>query len=222
MGFETAAVISGELQHPGRDLAVGMLGGVVGTGLLYLLLLFVCLATVPDLANARRPLADAAGALIGPAGAIAIAAAATLSTGANLTGWMIASPRVLYALGAQGDLPAVFAKVDPVRRTPAVAIVTSASLVWLLTVSGTFVYLATFAALSRLLTYASTSAALIVLRKREGPAPIVVPYGPLWSVLALLCTTAALATTTGTAVRDVSIALALGWVIRMAGRLRRA
>ena len=60
MGFEVAAVIAGEAKDPGRDLPVGLLGGVLGAGRLYVLLLLACFRTVPDLANSVRPLSDAA------------------------------------------------------------------------------------------------------------------------------------------------------------------
>ena len=85
---------------------------------------------------------------------------------------------------------------------------------WLLTISSTFVYLATFSALSRLVTYASICAALLVLRRRDGPAPLPVPLGPLWAILALLGTIAALGTTTLPTIRDVAIALAVGLGLR--------
>jgi hypothetical protein len=50
---------------------------------------------------------------------------------------------------------------------------------------------------------ASACAALIPLRRREGPAPTAIPRGPLWSVRALLSSALILATTTMVAVRDV-------------------
>ena len=83
-----------------------------------------------------------------------------------------------------------------------------------MTVSGTFVYLATFSAIARLLTYASTCGALIVLRRQAGPAPVSIPFGPTLAVIALATTASALASTSGAAVRDVSIALAAGWIGR--------
>jgi amino acid transporter len=129
---------------------------------------------------------------------------------------MIGGPRLLFALAAQGDLPRVLAAVNPVRQTPGVAIVVTAVLFWLLTTSGTFVYLATFSTLSRLLAYASTCAALIVLRRREGAAPVSIPFGPVCAVIALVCTALALVTTTGTAVRDLAIAMVLGFGARLA------
>jgi amino acid transporter len=143
-------------------------------------------------------------------GATVVLLTAVISCAGTLSGWMMASPRVLYALAIQGDLPLVLAAVHPVRRTPWVAVLTSALLVWSMTVSGTFVYLATFSAIARLLTYASTSGALIVLRRRAGPAPLPIPLGPFLAVVALLSTVVALGSTTGAAIRDVSIATALG------------
>ena len=112
--------------------------------------------------------------------------------------------------------------MHPSRRTPSVAIVASAVLVWLLTISSTFVYLATFSALARLVTYASICVALLVLRRRDGPAPLPIPLGPLWAILALLGTIAALGTTTRPIIRDLAIALAVGLMVRWATARSRA
>jgi APA family basic amino acid/polyamine antiporter len=130
---------------------------------------------------------------------------------------------VLLALADRGDLPSSLTKVHAVTRVPSAAIVTSAVLVWLLTVSGTFVYLATFSALSRLLTYASICAALLALRRRDGPAPLPMPLGPVWAVVALAGTAVALGTTTPVVIRDVAIAVGIGLGVRLLvamGRVR--
>jgi hypothetical protein len=71
------------------------------------------------------------------------------------------------------------------------------------------------------LTYASTCGALIVLRQSAGPAPTPIPFGPTLAVIALVATATALASTSGAAVRDVTIALAVGWIGRtLTQRLR--
>jgi amino acid transporter len=220
LGLLAAAALSPSNWNPGRDLPFGMLGGVLGAGVLYLLLIVTCLGTVPDLARSTRPLAEAAAALVGHAGATVILLTAAISCASNLSGWMMTSPRVLYALAVQGDTPRELAAVHPVRRTPWVAILASAVVVWVMTLSGTFVYLATFSALTRLLTHTSTAAALIALRKNAGPAPIPIPFGPVLAIVAVVGTVVALGSTTGAAVRDVSIAIVLGWVVRVATRQR--
>jgi amino acid transporter len=223
MGFEVATVVAGETRDPRRDVPVGMLGGTAGVAVLYTLVVMACLATVPNLGSSQRPLADAAAAVVGPAGATAVSLTAIVSCAAALLAWMVGSPRVLFALAAQGDMPRVFAAVDARSGTPRVAIVASAVLVGALTLTGTFVYLASFAAAARLLMYGSTCAALITLRRRDGPAPLAIPFGPVWAALALASTAVALAATIGTtALRDLVVALGVGLVLRLAIRHRSA
>lgn len=214
MGFEVATVVAGEAREARRNVPSGMLWGVAAVGSLYLLLVLACLKLVPNLGASPRPLAEAAAALVGPVGATALAATAVVSCAGALLAWMIGAPRVLLALAERGDLPAALTKIHPVTRTPSAAIVVSAVLVWLLTVSGTFVYLATFSALSRLLTYASICVALLALRRRYGPAPLPIPLGPVWAAVALLAAVVALGTTTPLVIRDVLIAVGLGLVVR--------
>jgi len=55
MGFEQVAVVAGEARDPQRDLPVGILSAVAIIGALYVLLMFACFATVPDLAHSARP-----------------------------------------------------------------------------------------------------------------------------------------------------------------------
>jgi APA family basic amino acid/polyamine antiporter len=220
MGFEVATVVAGEIRNPRRDLPLGMVGGALGAGVLYALLLWTCLKTVPDLARSSRPLADAAAAFAGPAGATVISITAVVSCAATLALWMMVTPRLVYAIAQQGDLPAVFTRVGARRHTPWVGILGSAVIVWLLTISGTFVYLATFSAITRLITYASTCGALLALRRQLGAAPVSIPFGPTFSIIALLATGAALFTTTGTAIRDIAITMALIWIARSLLRRR--
>jgi amino acid transporter len=156
LGFEQSTVVAGEARNPRRDVPIGLVGGIAAVGLLYSLLVLACMHTVPNLGETKRPLADAAAALVGAPGATLVAVTAVLSCAGTLSVWMIAAPRVLYALSAQGELPRALSFVHAIRGTPTIAILTSAILVWLLTVSGTFIYLATFSALTRLLVYAGS------------------------------------------------------------------
>jgi basic amino acid/polyamine antiporter, APA family len=215
MGFEQAAVVAGEARNPNRDLPIGMLSAFAVVGFLYVLLLLACFALVPDVAATKRPLADAAASLVGPIGALAMSVTAAISCAGSLSVAMMVAPRVVYALAEQGDLPRQLAGIQRVRRTPAAAIVVTAIVLWLLTLSGTFVYLATFAVIARMLMYASTCAALVKLRRRDGPAPLTIRFGPLLAGLSILCCAAILATAKATAVRDVALALLAGWILRV-------
>ena len=100
-----------------------------------------------------------------------MALAAVISWAGGLAVQMLVSPRSIFALGEAGDLPRPIAAVHRAFRTPHVAIIVYAMLSWLLAITGTFKYLLAIFVIARMLAYGSTAAALIVLRRREGPAP---------------------------------------------------
>ena len=222
VGFDVAAIVAGEMRDPGRDLPVSILGGLAISCLLYLLLMLACYGILPDTAASKLPLADAAEILIGPAGATLMALAAVISCAGGLAVQMLVAPRSIFALGESGDLPRPIVAVHRAFRTPHVAIVTYATLSWLLTITGTFKYLLAIFVIARMLAYGSTAAALIVLRRREGPAPVQVRGGVVVSVLALAACVALVATASFQAVRDVVIVVAIGFAIRALVRLRGA
>ena len=208
------------MREPRRDQAISILGGLGISCLLYLLLMFACFGVLPDTAASTLPLADVAKAFLGPAGTTLVAIAAVISCAGGLAVAILTSPRNMFALGETGDLPPAFAAVHPEWKTPHVAIIVYAVLSWLFTVTGTFEYLVSIFVISRILAYGSTSAALLVLRHREGPAPVPMPGGPVIAVAALLCCAGIVLTTSWSAVRDVAIALAIGFAIRGWVRIR--
>ena len=222
VGFDVAAIVAGEMRDPRRDLPISILGGLGISCLLYLLLMLACYGVLPDTAASALPLADVAKAFIGPAGATLIAATAVVSCAGGLAVQMLVSPRNIFALGEAGDLPRPIAAVHTAWRTPYVAIIAYAVLSWLLAITGTFKYLLAVFVIARMLAHGSTAVALIVLRRREGPAPVPVPGGPVIAVLAVAACVAIVATASWEAVRDVAIVVALGLVIRAGVRWRQA
>lgn len=222
VGFDVAAIVAGEMRDPRRDLPVSILGGLAISCLLYLLLMLACYGVLPDTAASKLPLADVAESFIGPAGATLMALAAVVSCAGGLAVQMLVSPRNIFALGASGDLPRPIVAIHRVFRTPHVAIITYATLSWLFTIAGTFKYLLAIFVIARMLAYGSTAAALIVLRRREGPAPVPVRGGVVVSVLALAACVALVATASFQAVRDVVIVVLIGFAIRALVRLRAA
>ncbi len=214
VGFDVAAVVAGEMRDPRRDLPVSIMGGLAISCLLYLLLMLACFGVLQDTAASKLPLTDVASAFIGPVGGILMAVAAVISTAGGNAVQMLVSPRGIFALAEAGDLPRSFAAVHPNWRTPYVAIIAYAVVAWLLAVTGTFKYLLAIFVISRMLAYGSTAAALIVLRRREGPAPVQVPGGIAIAVLSLAACVALLFTASRQAVRDVVIVILIGFAIR--------
>lgn len=213
-GFDVAAILAGEMRNPRRDLPVSILAGLGLCCLLYLLVMLACFAVLEDTAASKLPLADVAQAFLGPAGATIMAAAAVVSCLAGNLVQLLVTPRNIYALAEAGDLPRQLLAVHPVWRTPHVAIVVYVVLAWLLAITGTFKYLLAIFVIARMLAHGSTAAALIALRRRDGPAPLPIPGGTVVAVLAITACLAIVATASWQAVRDVAIVLAVGFVIR--------
>jgi amino acid transporter len=86
--------------------------------------------------------------------------AAICSLLGNLLGASASTPRVTYAMGTRGDLPAWFGAVSAGLKSPANSILFFGAIVAALAVSGSFVWLAVVATLARLILYPVTIAAL--------------------------------------------------------------
>jgi amino acid transporter len=222
IGFDVATVVAGEMRSPRRDLPASILGGLAIACVLYLLLMLACFGVLEDTAASKLPLVDVAQRFIGPAGATLMAIAAVISCAGGLAVQMLVTPRNFYALGESGDLPLAIVSVHPAWRTPWVAILATALVSWALAITGTFQYLLGLFVISRMLAHGSTAAALIVLRRREGPAPLRIPAGVAISVLAVAACIALAVLAPLDQVRDVAIVVAAGFLIRALVRSRGA
>lgn len=213
-GFELLGIPAGETQDPRRDLPFAMLVGIGGATLLYLLIQLVSIGTLPALATSETPLADASARFLGTGAGSFIAGAAVVATFGTLSASMLAAPRLLFGMAEEGQLPGPFARIHPRFQTPDMAIVLTAAVMLVLTVSGTFIYALTVSTLIRLLTYGVTCAALPRLRRLERTAaPFHVAYGPAVATAAVIVCIWLVANGSWHEVRDTGIATALGLVL---------
>lgn len=223
-GFETATVPAGEVREARRNLPFAILASMAVIVPLYLLVQVVCVGTLPELAGSTRPLADAAQRFAGATGAGVIAVGALVSIAGTLNGLVLAAPRILFAMAERGQLPRALAATHARFHTPHVAILASSACMLALTLSGSFLSAVAISTLTRLLAYAATCAALPVLRRRErdgdarvAPATFRAPGGTLTVVVALAVIAWLLANGSAREVRDVAIAMALGFVLLFLG-----
>jgi APA family basic amino acid/polyamine antiporter len=189
-GFENASVPGDESKDPRRHLPVALLAAIGLTAVLYVLIQVVALGTLPGLAADPTPLASAARGFLGPAGALAIALGAVVSTAGSSSALALVGPRILYALADGGQLPAVLARVHARGRTPYVSVLVFAVLAWAAALLGNFARLAAVSALARLVFSAVTCLAVPVLRRKmpEAERRFRVPGGALVPALAaVLC-----------------------------------
>jgi APA family basic amino acid/polyamine antiporter len=178
-GFEMAVIPSGEIVEPGKQVPFALLVGIAIVVVLYMLVQFVAIGTLPTLATSERPIADASAQFLGAKATAFVSVGALVSIGGTLNSIALVSPRLLFAMAADGHLPRVIGAVHPRFRTPHVAIVLSSVAMFVLMVSGSFVALASISVVIRLLTYTATCAALLRLRwqPRATRAPFVAPLG---------------------------------------------
>lgn len=178
VGFESVVVPAGEAKNPARDMPRALILGLLLVTLLYIGIQLVSVATVADIANSASPLLDVAAALFGPAGAVLLMLGVLASVAANLLGAIFSTPRASFALAEDGSLPRWFAAVQPRFLTPANSIVFFGALALLLSLYGSFLWLAAATVVSRLLLYGLTCAAVLVLRPKLADSDsFVLPFG---------------------------------------------
>ncbi len=165
-GFEYAAIPAGEAVSPKKHLPGALLTALGVAALLYTGIQTVYVGTMPGFTNSQTALADASAQFLGPAGGGIIALAALASIGGNLSGMMLVSPRLTYALAQDGLLPSALAALHGRYRTPHLSILLFGALTLGLAVSGTFAGLAQLSAVARIIPYMLTCLALPVLRRK--------------------------------------------------------
>ena len=222
-GFENASVPAGEVLNPRRNMPAAILMGLVMVTFIYVLIQAVSIGTLPGLGGTERPLADAANSFLGPIGGSLIAAGAITSVFGNLNVNLLTSPRILFAMSSHHEIPEWFSRIHNHFRTPYVAILATASLCLVLTLSSSLIYVLTVSTIARLLAYAVTCGALPRLRrKQDAPTALVTIPGGSWiSLLAILLSLWLLSNSTLQEARDAAIAAAFGGAIYVVYRLRK-
>ncbi len=196
-GLETALVPSGEFDDPARTVPRATVVAILIVVALYLGLQIVGQGVLGSaLASSPVPIADTAGAIFG-AGRTLLLVTACVSMAGFLLGNLLGSSRVLFALGRDGYLPAVFGRASPRYRVPVLGLATHAGLACLLAVGGSFDALAAVSGGAICIVYASVALAAWRLQRRgiaERGAPFRLPGGMLmpivgFAIMAAICTT---------------------------------
>jgi amino acid transporter len=123
-GWENLTTLSGEVKNPQRNLPLALIGGVLVVIVVYLLIntAYLRALPLPQLAASKSVAADAAGKVIGRAGASLVGALVMLSVFGTLNGSILSSPRVFFAMAEDGLFFRTVGKVHPKYETPYVAI----------------------------------------------------------------------------------------------------
>jgi amino acid transporter len=204
-----------------RAIAIAMVGVVI----VYLSVQLVTQSALgPALGTSKTPVADAGGALLGAWGRTLILVGSTVSMFGYVSGMTLAVPRMLYAFGRDGFLPAALASVHGRFRTPHVAIAVQLIISVAIAVTGTFERLAIVANGSILVVYAACALAVFQLRRRDvrsGGTPFVAPLGGVVPALALIAIVWLMTGLTAPEWVALGVATALALVVYAMSRGRR-
>ena len=214
VGFETIGVTAGETSEPKRTVPLALVRTVIGTGVLYFLIVLVFIAVIPGENYADATLVDVGRVLAGPAGAVIITLTAVFSIGGNLAGSMLAAPRLIFSLAENRLLPQWFAHINEKYSTPDRSILVMGAMALVLGLSSNFVDLAIGSSVVRLLGYIICIAALPVIRNNATPEAREqswhLPGGYAIPVVALGVCVWLVAQSQGEDWKKVSILLAIG------------
>ena len=166
VGFEGATIISGEAKNPKQAMPKALVTTIIATGILYFLIVLVYISVLPGAGDSGATLIDVGRELMGPAGVVLITLAAAFSIGGNLSSIMLAVPRLTFALAEERLLPRWFGHVHEKYSTPSNSILLLGGLGLVFALSGSFVWLATASALTRLISYVLCIGALPAIRRK--------------------------------------------------------
>jgi amino acid transporter len=214
-GFEQNVIAASEARDPRKDTAFALIAAGIVVMLIYCLLQVVIVGVLPEAGRATTPVASALGEILGTGGAAVGTAAVVVSVYGWLTGFTLMLPRVLYSMATHHELPAVLGRVHPRFRTPHIAVIVGTIAALGMALYSSFAQAATFAAISRLLVFASTCAALIALRRQDAPAPAFqLPGGTFIAVVGVLFSLSLVATRNSTELWILLAVMAVGFVLR--------
>ena len=197
LGFAQVATVAGEMQSPGRNLPLAMIGSVVLVGIMYVVTIFVVtsvlsptdLEQLADQGMLETALVTVGRELLGPVGAFAIVFGGLLATMSSANASILSSSRAIYATSRDALFPLWASRVNLTYGTPHVALGLAGGPILVLAATGRVAILAEVASFLHLIMYGLICVSLLVVRRNppEWYAPAFhVPGGPVIPVLGAL------------------------------------
>ncbi|MCC7240329.1 MAG: amino acid permease [Acidobacteria bacterium] len=189
-GWHMVTYTAEETVEAQRTIPRALMLGIVVVTVCYVGLnaVYLSVLSLPEVTASSRVAADTFERLVGPAGAIAIAALVMVSAFGALNGIILVGPRVYYQMAQDGLLFRWAGQVHPRYQTPARAIVLQAVWSSVLVWTGTYRALFTRVIYTEWIFFALLGVGVLLLRRRPDyhpawPMPLV-PVAPLVFVAA--------------------------------------
>ena len=187
VGFEVIADDAEEITAPSRTIPIGILVSLTLCTLIYVLVAFVTLGTVPwhELAGSETALTDAASRFLPTIGVPMMGLAGMIATLTSINSAMLSATREAFTLSRDGVWPHSLARLSRFR-TPYVAILVIAAVSALIAVIGLVDFLSYISSAGYLFVLFWGSLSMIRLRKRFPTIerPFKAPFFPLTAYLA--------------------------------------
>lgn len=210
-GWQTASFISGELKRPERDLAIGLLLGVMGVIVVYVLVNVICVRVLGPvgLAQSDAPASAVMRAALGERGARTIALGIAISALGFLSQSMLTAPRVYYAMAADGVFFRTVASIHPKTQVPIMAIALQGIVAIIITLTRKYGQILNYVVSVDFIFFGLTGLALFIFRRRLPPAPFRTPGHPVTTAIFTLACWAVVIATIAQHPADTAIGLVI-------------
>lgn len=196
LGYAKIATIGEELENPGRNLPIAIIGSVVIVMIIYAILVALMIGIIPyDAISEETPMSDVAGVIfennLGVVGVTSITLAALLATASSANASILASARINFAMGRDKIVTDWLNEIHPRFATPyrSIAVTGGMILVFIVLLGENLEVLSKAASALHLIVYALINAALIVFREADVPdydPDFTVPFYPITPILGIV------------------------------------
>jgi amino acid transporter/nucleotide-binding universal stress UspA family protein len=168
-GVTKVASVAEEIEQPGRNIPLGILGSLGFTTVLYVLIVAVMVGVAPlgELADTETPMAIAAESALAEAGVIAVVLAAILALISTANAGILSSSRYPFAMSRDDLAPARFATISDRFQTPTTAITLTGGVMLVLIAFVPILEIAKLASAFQILVFVLINVALIAFRRAD-------------------------------------------------------
>ncbi len=221
-GYEVIIQSAEEVKNPVRNIPRAIFLSIAVVVVIYLAVAFVAVgAVVQDTGlpnwqylgeNAERAMIETARNIM-PYGALILVLGGLASTTSALNATIFSSSRVSFAMGRDGDLPAIFGHIHPRNKTPHWAIYLSGALIITMAVIFPITDVASSASITFLLLFLLVNFAMIRMRKihPDLERPFRVPFVPYLQYFTILIQLVLAVHLFG--LSPIAWAVTIGWLI---------
>ena len=166
-GVTKVASVAEEIENPGRNIPLGMLGSLAFTTVLYVLVVFVLVGVAPSVDLTDAPIADVARFTLGDIGLVAVVFAAVLALISTANAGLLSSSRYPFAMSRDNLAPPSLSRISDRFDTPAIAILLTGGVTLLLIVGVPVSDIAKLGSAFQILVFVMVNVALVAFRESD-------------------------------------------------------